>query len=400
MTAALAILTNIAIILLLGLACTILSKKLKISNVLILIVLGLILKSINYKGNQLFEFSPTFLIAISILALAMITFDGASRLNLKEFNQFSTNAVKLVFGFILANTVLLTIFTNLLFYETFTFNTLIFSLIFAVTMAGTDPGAVFSMLRDKTHKVIQMLKIEAIMNTPIIVLVPFILLDLVVEAENATILESFASQTIPFLRQIVVGIGAGVIIGIVIFKAMKNAYEHNLSPLGIITATLLSYILAENLGGNGVLSVATMGLLFGNMYVRRKITLQEFSSTLSNSLEILVFVLLGFLINIELSLVFIAKSLVLFVILVISRKLAVFTVLRNKDYTWKQMTFMALNMPKGMAVAVVAFSFTFQNIPGLNIILDLMLMFILYSLILSSIIDRFSKHFINLELEA
>jgi len=366
---------------------------------LLLIILGVILKAITYKNQSVFEFTPSFLISISILALVMITFDGSSRLKLKEVDAFSNDALKLVMMFIITSIIFVGFFTNLLFYETFSFETIILSIIFAVVVIGTDPSAVFSMLKSKTNKVVEFLQIEAIINTPIVVLIPFILLDFIAEAKTSSIIEGIVEQIVPFFRQIVVGIGAGVIIGIIVFKAMKKVYSHQLSPLGVITAAILSYILAENLGGNGVLSVATMGLFFGSIYVKRKSHLQEFSSMLSNALEIFVFVLTGFLISFKLNPGFIFKSLILFAVLVLARKLSLYLTLRKKGYNSKEQTFMALNMPKGLPVAVVAFSLSVKNISQLGIILDLLLAFIVYSLILSTIIDRYSKKFIKIELE-
>ena len=65
------------------------------------------------------------------------------------------------------------------------------------------------------------------------------------------------------------------------------------------TAAILSFILAENLGGNGVLAVTTMGLFVGNMIVKEKGSITEFASLFSLMLELLVFVLLGLVIEIR-----------------------------------------------------------------------------------------------------
>lgn len=399
MTEALSILTSIAFVLVTGLIATIISKKFKISNVLLLILIGIILEKIRYNGEAVFDFSPTFLVSISILALALITFDGSSRFKLKEVDKFSGTSARLVLWFVITNGILLTIFTNVLFFPEFTTKYVIFSLIFSFIMAGTDPGAIFSMMKDKTSKVIEILELESIINTPVIVLMPFILLDFLSSTSNGQLVQTFMDQLIPFLRQIIVGVGSGVIIGIIVFKSMKNFYHDQLSPLAIITAALLSYVLAENIGGNGVLSVATMGLVFGNIYVKKKVRLQDFSSIFSNALEIFVFVLIGFLIKIELTPIFFAKSLGLFGIMILARWLAIAISLNKTNFKLREKLFMTLNIPKGIAVAAVVFSLSVRNIEGIAIIIDLVLIFMIYSLILSSIVDRFSKKFIRIELE-
>ncbi|MBC8495638.1 cation:proton antiporter [archaeon] len=396
---ALTVLTSIAIVLLAGLVVTIISKRLQISNVLLLIALGIGLKTIAYNDAAVFDFSPTFLLSIAVLALVMITFDGSSRFKFKDIDQFSGDAMRIFLWFLLLNIILLTIFTSALIFPSFSMNFVLISLLFAVLMAATDPGAIFSMMRGKITKVIEVLEIESIINTPIIVIVPFLIINFLSASKSGQIVQSVMDQLLPFLQQIIVGVGAGVVVGVIIFKAMKKAYHEQLSPLAIIVAALLSYILAENLGGSGVLSVATMGLLFGNTFIKSKVRLQEFSSIFSTALEILVFVLIGFLVQVDLSWSFFFRSLALFGIMLIARWLAIAIALRKGKYKLREKVFMTLNMPKGIAVAAVVFSLSVMNIPELAVIIDLVLMFMIYSLILATIVDRHSKKLIKIKLE-
>ena len=106
----LTILTNIAIILLFGLLCTILSKRLKISNVLLLVVLGIFLRFMAIDGHPLFEFTPVFLISVATLAIVMIVFDSTSRFKWKDLDAASVNALELTGWFAIANLVILSIF--------------------------------------------------------------------------------------------------------------------------------------------------------------------------------------------------------------------------------------------------------------------------------------------------
>ncbi len=403
---ALLVLTNIGIILLLGILCSLLSKKLRISNILLLVLLGVVLGRIDYNRESLFVFDPSLLIGIGVLALVMIVFDGSSRIRLKEIDALSVSALRLIGWFMLFSFLVLTSFTTLLFFEGVSLRNILFSIIFAVVVVGTDPASVFVMLKDfvseQAKKVLGLIQIEAIINTPFIILIPFIILDLVknLGLGEGSFVSSFISQIPVFFLQIVVGIGAGIVIGLIVFKTMQKAYSHQLSPVGIITATILAYVLAENLGGNGVLAVATLGLVFGNLYVKEKLQLQEFNYMLSNALEILVFVLVGLIINIPFELSFILKSLFLFGLLVLCRTAAVFLALKKSDYSAKEKVFMSLNMPKGIAVAVVAFTLALYNVPEMSIILNLILSFVIYSLLLSSVIDRLSKKFIRVKVES
>lgn len=399
---ALLVLTNIAVILLLGILCSVLSKKLKVPNVLVLVILGLILGKIMYKDQPLFTFNPSFLVGIGVLALVMIVFDGASRLRLREVNELSLSALKLITNFIIFSALIITLFTTILFFEHLTAENILFSLIFSVLIVGTDPDAIFSLFHDyslgKAKRIFELLEVEAIANTPIIVIIPFIILDLIknLVSENGSLFSAFINQIPVFLAQIIVGVGTGVVIGIIVFKSMQKFYSEQFSPVGIITAALLSYVIAEQLNGNGVLAVATLGLLFGNVYVKEKPRLQEFSYMLSNALEILVFVLVGVMIKIPLSINFLLKSLFIFSLLVLSRVVSVFIALRNSKHSFREKLFISFNMPKGIAVAVVAFTFSLSSAyPQMNVILNLVLAMMIYSLVLATFVERFSKLFIQ-----
>jgi potassium/hydrogen antiporter len=192
--------------------------------------------------------------------------------------------------------------------------------------------------------------------------------------------------------------------GLIVFRIMKKVYSQQFSPVAIITTALLTYILAENLGGNGVLSVATLGLLFGNSYVKEKEVLQEFNSMLTSSLIILVFVLIGFIVAVEFSFWFMIKALVLFFVLVLTRLTAIQWSLKDK-FSYPEKVFMALSMPKGIAVAVVAFTLSLMPLASpllegyMQTILQLVVICIIYSLIFSSVIDRFSYLLINVKID-
>ena len=388
-------LTYLAVILLIGILVSILSKKLKLPNTLMLILVGIALGSITYKDAPLIWFPELFLSAISTLALVMIIFDSSSKFKLRSLDILSLNIFSLSLTFLILNMIFLSAFLILIFDE----GSIFLALIFSALISGTDPGAVLAMLRGVKSRVIELLKLEALLNTPLIVLLPFIILDLEKSLKGRLVISQFIDQIGPFLQQFVVGIGAGVLVALIMFKFMKKGYSKVLSPLAMITAALLAYTIAENLKGNGVLAVTAMGLLFGNIYLKQKIQLEEFSLVFSNSLEILVFILIGLVIKIPISIDFFIKSLGLFLIYLIIRFFAVAISLRKLKFNLKERIFMTLNAQKGIAVVVVAFSLANLGIGGIKVILNLTLAFILYSIILSTIVIRFSNFFVGVNTE-
>ncbi|MFH1053991.1 MAG: cation:proton antiporter [Candidatus Woesearchaeota archaeon] len=381
----LSFLTVLAVILLAGIFTTLISRFLKIPNILLLILIGMVMGFFPY-----FDFPPLFLTATSILALVMIVFDSSSRFKFREFNLFSFSVLKLTVVFLLFNLIFLTLATLIIDSD---IRNIWFALLFSSLMSGTDPATIMTIFKDTKSKVAQFLEIESLVNTPVVVLIPFIILDLMNSLQGATVtvVSSFVDQIIPFLQQIISGLGAGIFVGIIVFRIMRRQYSETLSPIAIITSALLSYIIAENLGGNGVLAVTIMGLFFGTVYVKEKSHLSEFSSMFANSLEILLFILIGLIISVPFTLNFFFKSILLFVIYIFIRGLAIFLSLKSEHFTVKDKIFMSLSVQKGIAVAVVAFTLSTLNIPGIQPVLNLSLAFLIYSIIISTLLAKFSN---------
>lgn len=391
-TESLLYLTHIGIVLLIGLICTIISNKLKIPNYLLLIIVGIGLSNLSFAGKSLITFSPLFLSAISVLALVMIVFDASSRLKLKVIDTLSTSAFGLGILFFILNSAALTVVA----YRIIGVPTLLLSLLFATIVSGTSPSVILALFKGQKSKVFELLEIESIVNTPLVVLFPFLIIDLISKGAEFYLVQS---QFIPFLQQFVTAIGTGILVGIILFKFMKyNSYSEVLSPLAILITALLTYVVSEYLGGNGVLAVTTAGIFFGNTFIEGKKKLQEFSSTISFLLVTLVFMLIGIVVPIDFSARVFIQAGYLFAISVLVRFLSVMIILNDKtNFTFKEKLFMTLNIPKGIAVAVVALTLAISEINGLVPVLNLVLVFMIYSMVLSTLVTHFSKYFTQID---
>jgi NhaP-type Na+/H+ or K+/H+ antiporter len=68
---------------------------------------------------------------------------------------------------------------------------------------------------------------------------------------------------------------------------------------------------------------------------------------------------------------------------------------KNYSIGFKEKIFMTLNVQKGIAVAVVVFTLSILKIEGITLILNLTLMFMLYSIIISTFVLKLSHHFVK-----
>jgi len=126
--------------------------------------------------------------------------------------------------------------------------------------------------------------------------------------------------------------------------------------------------------------------------------LKRFSSTFTHFLKILIFILLGLVIKIPFNdIEFLVKSLIMFILYLIIRFLAVSLTFNNTNIELKERIFMSLTASKGIAVAVVVFTLLsyVDTLSGLKILLDLSLLFILYSIIVASITAKLNSYFVS-----
>ncbi len=380
-------LTTITILLVLGIVLTFIAKKLRLPNVILLILAGYILSYFKFAKEYL-VFSPSFVTSIAIIALIMIVFDSTSRFNLKAVSRDAPKTVIITLLNIILMFSIFPVATKYLFGLSWTY-----SFLLSMILIGTDPGAVLTMLADIKDHVTRFLKLESIVNTPFTVILPFLVLQISKTFQEGSIIGTFSQHIVPFSRQIITGIGTGIVIGLIIFRLMKKQYSEMLSPVTLIVSALATYILAEYLGGNGVLAVTTLGLLFGNVYITRKRTLRAFGNLFSNIFEIFVYILLGLSLSIPLTANFILMTLLLFAIYILLRIIATHFSLWNY-FNWREKLFVSLNAAKGIAVAVVAFGIVSLD-PKISIVAEIIFMFIIYSIILSSIMGFFAKYFLD-----
>ncbi len=385
MNDALAIITAVAVLLFVGVVSSWIASKLKIPDVLLLLLIGILFGVTTYKGQPLIDFPELFLTSMAILALAVIVFDSTARWRIKELDALAMKALKLTIMTMVLHLVLFPIAAHYILGIP-----IWLSILFATMICGTGPEVLLP-LGTKKNKPLSLLKLESLFNTPLTVIFPFIVIELMQNVQGQW-MTSLIEQLVPFIMKFIVGLGAGVFVGIILFKIMQKAYTDIYSSLAVIIAALLSYVLAENLGGSGVLAVTALGLFFGKTLEKQRQTLLSVETVIAKALFIFVFILLGLIVHIPLTKQFLIQSLLIFLSYLIIRFLGVMLSMR-KEHNFKEKIFLTLNSPKGIATATVVFILAVYNIEGIRIILDMTLAIVLYSIVLSSLMTSLSKWF-------
>ncbi|MEK6934544.1 MAG: cation:proton antiporter [Nanoarchaeota archaeon] len=379
-----------AALLAIGVVLTIISKKIKVPDVLLLLLLGVIVG--NVIDINLIEVIPSsILFVFSIFTLIMIVFVSSSEFKLKEVARLSPIAAKLSLLFLFFCIIFLTTAVHLLFfYGNWGWKDIFVSLMFATLMGDTSPDILLSLIQKSKNRLLEVLEFESIVNTPLTVIIPLV----IIEIYSGIISSNFI---IHFLQQIMTGVGTGLVLGIVIFQLNYRRFYTAIGPLIVIATILVTYALAEGINGNGILAITTLGIVYGRLGLKDKLDLGKFTNMFTNFLKIIVFILIGLLIKFPSDQDFLINSLILFLIYLVIRYISVSASFKNMPIKFKEKLFMSLNVPKGIAVSVVTFILLGLDIVAFNSIIPLIYLFILYSVILGSLATIFSSRLINLK---
>ncbi|MEM5871911.1 MAG: cation:proton antiporter, partial [Candidatus Aenigmatarchaeota archaeon] len=274
-------------------------KKINLPDTLFLLLLGLLLGPTIFNNPLVTKYMDVTLVDVNAmgqvpdflrtLALILIVFMGTFNLSWRVFKRLSDLSVKLAFVGTIFNTLVLGLAASLI----FGLNP-IYALLLAAIISGTegDVISVFERSLSKFKETITIIKIEAILNSPLTILFPFIFLDMV-KLQPGALFEplKYLSQ---FWLMIAAGIGTGIIIGLAVGKLIRKVTKEYTALL-LLSIALITYALAENVGGSGILAVAVCGLVAGNMVLKpeEKEIVTGFENQLAEMLRISVFMLLG-----------------------------------------------------------------------------------------------------------
>lgn len=375
-------LTNLSFLLIIGIAISLLADSLKLPRILLLLLTGILLGNIYIEGSQLISIPETLTLGIAIFSLIMIVFSGTITLKIKDVDIESGPALKLLFLFMTLNLLLITPF-SILFFGTSLIGVTA-AIILAIISSGTDAASVFSISKNNTS-IYNLLRIEAIVNTPIIVVIPLIFVKIVQEGYGS-LTKAVLEKSMDILKLFIIGIGTGIVIGIILFKTLKKITDKNDQQVLLFSGAFLTYVLAEAMGGDGIVAVATLGIIFATYYTRLSTT--NYSVITARALEILVFLLLGISIKIPLNAKFLLESIIIFLLLLLSRYLAVRFTLKKEEFTGIERLTAFLVMPKGIATGVTALALVLIE-PSFARVSAIILLITVYSLVLASIAEYF-----------
>ena len=159
-----------------------------------------------------------------------------------------------------------------------------------------------------------------------------------------------SSNIFGFVQYLLIGIATGVFIAIIISRLLKPNRITWMHELALLSCAYLTYLGTEYLGGFGLISITILGAMFGNSYVRKRSEMKTFSPFIFKSLEIFIFMLIGFVFVSSMDASLLWKAAIIFLACLIIRLLVVSIAYRRYSLQNKILLSLA---PKGMVFGIL-----------------------------------------------
>lgn len=175
------------------------------------------------------------------------------------------------------------------------------ALLFAATMSSTDSASVFSILRSRRQGLREnlrpLLELESGSNDPTAYILTVLLVGMLTPGETMSIGMSF----VWFLVGMTVGIAAGYGFGRLAVWAINRLNIENTSLYAVLLLAFvfLTFSMTDLVHGNGYLAVYVAGLVVGNYPIVHKRTLGTFFDGFTWLFQVILFVTLGLLVNVD-----------------------------------------------------------------------------------------------------
>ncbi len=373
-------LVYLAMILLLGTLVSALASKLKISNVFFLVFVGMVIGSMG-----IMNFPEETLLIISSLAVVVVVFEHSAKLRFAEITRYSGYGTKLVLLFFVLSVTILTWLTVSLFdLNSSRYLSIVLAASFSCLVFSSEPGLTVVDTKARHSKIRSLMETEELLTKPLTLIAPLLLLNHLGGTGGG-------NDVIMLLSQIGLGAALGVAAGFFIHIVLNQKLTDELAYLVVLSCSVVTFLVAEKVGAGGILSLTVLGLVFGNFHIRHKAELEKYTSVVSYIFNILVFFLIGTSMLIEFK--YIARGTFLFLIYLLVRFLSINVALRGLGLSHKQRFYLTVNVPKGIdtAIIILLMMVQFARITGMETVINLSLLFSLYSLVLANVAGLFKE---------
>ncbi len=389
------LLLEIGIILASGTLSGIMARKLRVPDVVIFLLTGIVLGPA-LSGLLDIPASSTFNQIILIFGSCYILFDGGASLKLNVLREvWFTILVISTVGVLITTAVTGLAAVHILNMP------LITALLLGATIASTDPATLVPVFRHVRirERLAQAVVAESAFNDAMSAIVTFALLGLALGMGGRFSLGDAALQLV---SNTVIGVVAGAVLGYA--AAFLIAHERygflvKYTPLVTLMMVVGSYLSAETLNASGFMAVFVFGIMLGNkqrfgfaMKPDEKGKLDDFVATTTLIMRMFIFILLGSQVNFSLiGKHLISGTLLVLIFIFIARPATVLACAlpdRRAKWSMKEIIFICWTRETGVIPGALAGILLGMRAPGAEIIASITFLAILITILLQATTSR------------
>ncbi len=239
---------------------------------------------------------------IGMVAMCIILFSGGMDTKFSEIRPVMAPGIVLAtLGVVLTALIVGTF----IYYVAGLFDVIItfpMALLLAATVSSTDSASVFSILRSKKQGLSQnlrpLLELESGSNDPMAYILTVMLVGIVADGANLDL----GSAATTFLVQMIVGALMGFGLGrttVWVLNHINIRSNPSLYSVLLLACAFFTYSFTSMVYGNGYLAVYIAGLVVGNYRIVYRNMLTTFFDSFTWLLQIVLFLALGLLVNID-----------------------------------------------------------------------------------------------------
>lgn len=292
--------------------------KFGVPSLVLFILVGILAGSDGILGIQFEDYMTSQF--VGIIAISYILFMGGLSVDLKELKPVITEgAILATLGVFVTGVVVGGCSYFLLHLP------LLECLLLGAIISSTDAAAVFGVLRSKSislgNNLKPLLEFESGSNDPMAVFLTLGVIGLIKAELNGV------GLVLDFFKQMILGITFGYLIArgtIWVINRIKLEYD-SLYVVITLACVLFTYSFISIIGGNGFIGVYLCGLTMAGLKFVNKKTLIKFHDALAWLMQIVMFLILGLLVNFRDGFAYTGQAFLIALILTfIARPIAVF----------------------------------------------------------------------------
>jgi cell volume regulation protein A len=272
----------------------------------------------------------------------------------------------------------------------------IVALLLGATLASTDPATLVPIFRQVKirDRVAQTVMSESAFNDAMGAIVTFGVLAVATEKGDF----SAGSSLLDLLKQSIIGIGAGAVLGYL--AALLIAHERwaflaEYGPVVTLMAVIGAYFAADGLQASGFMAVFVFGIVLGNkdalgfkMEPGESQKLDEYVMTTAFIMRLFIFILLGAQVDFGLMNQYLVGGIVVVAILMLlARPITVFLCAlpdRRAQWSFNEMLFMCWTRETGVIPGALAGLLLGMNAPGAQMIASVTFIAILMTILIQA----------------